>query len=187
MSLLVKCTRGKTGLVGRDPHPLVVETASLLQPGRALDLACGTGRNALWLADRGWTVTALDRSAEAIAALQRIACIDARVADLEKSEYAIEPAAWDLIIVTYYLQRDLFEPAKRGVKPGGALLSIVLLEDPGENPGRYRMKPGELAGYFRDWEILHSYEGLPHDSSPHRVAEIAARRITSPNRDASRD
>ena len=53
-----------------DPHPLLVEAASKLTPGRALDLACGTGRNALWLAQHGWDVTAVDASPTAIETLR---------------------------------------------------------------------------------------------------------------------
>jgi SAM-dependent methyltransferase len=115
-----------------------------MRPGRALDLACGDGRNALWLAQNGWRVTAVDRSSSAIELLrQRTAeCgveIETRVADLEKSEYAIEPGRWDLVVISYYLQRDLFERARRGVVPGGVLLAIVLLGE-----GRFRAEAARL-------------------------------------------
>jgi SAM-dependent methyltransferase len=166
------------------PLPLVIETASEMKPGRALDLACGTGRNALWLAEHGWSVTAVDGSPAAIElvrkravergvnAVERGVNVDAQVADLEKDEYAIEPSHWDLVVISYYLQRDLFEPAKRGVVPGGVLAAIVLLGE-----GRFSVKPGELRGYFSGWEILHDHEGNPGDSPEHRaVAEIVARR-----------
>ena len=161
------------------PTPLLVEIAETIAPGRALDLGCGAGRNALWLAEHGWQVTAVDGSREAIDILSgRNPKIDARVADLEKHEYAIEPDSWDLIAMCYYLQRDLFEPAKRGVVRGGVVLAIVHIPAPGEPLTRFRLNPGELAGYFNDFEILHSHEGVPHDPE-HRqwVAEIAARRI----------
>jgi len=152
------------------PDPLLVETAEHLPPGNALDLACGAGRNALWLAHRGWRVTAVDGAPSAIRILQqRAAHIDARVADLEKGEFRIEPAAWDLIIICRYLQRDLFEPAKLGLRPSGVLLSIVLITAPGEEPSYKRLRPGELAGYFEGWKILHYREAYP-------VAEI----VTSP-------
>jgi len=62
-------------------------------------------------------------------ASERGLTVDARVADLEKREYRIAPQAWDLITICYYLQRDLFEPAKLGVKPGGLLLAIVHVTD----------------------------------------------------------
>jgi SAM-dependent methyltransferase len=155
------------------PVPLLIETVRQLKPGRALDLASGAGRNALWLAEHGWRVTAVDGSAEAIELVrQRGPHIDARTADLEKGEYVIEPARWDLIVISYYLQRDLFEPAKRGVVPGGVLLAIVLLGE-----GRFCAAPGELRGFFSGWEILHDREGSPGDSPQHRtVAEIVARR-----------
>jgi len=153
-----------------DPSPLVIETATKLTPGRALDLACGTGRNALWLAERGWTVTAIDGAPAAIEILQQQAAqrslsLDARVADLEKHEYVIAPFAWDLIVICCYLQRDLLEPAKLGLTAGGVLLQVALV---GEERSYKRLSPGELDSYFEGWEILHRRE----DSS---VSEIVAR------------
>src|SRR5580700_8036835 len=82
------------------PTPLLARTAGDLVPGRALDLACGAGRNALWLASLGWHVTAVDGSNVAIEILSaRNPAIDARVADLEKHQYVIEPDSWDLIVM----------------------------------------------------------------------------------------
>ncbi len=133
-----------------------------LKPGRALDLACGKGQNAMWLAERGWHVTAIDREPAEI----HHANIDFRVADLERHEFAIEPRSWDLIVICRYLQRDLYEPAKAGLVPGGVIVASALL--PGEKPGRFRIQPGELATYFRDFEILFSGEGL--------LAEVVARK-----------
>lgn len=140
-------------------------------PGRALDLACGTGRHALWLASEGWSVTAVDGSAAAIGILREQIgglAIEARIADLERHEYTIAPVAWDLVVISLYLQRDLFEPAKLGVKPGGVLVAITLLAE-GAEPPRYRLLPGELKATFDGWEIL--------DYSEERgQARIAARR-----------
>jgi len=150
------------------PSPLLVETARTLKPGRALDLACGTGRNAIWLAEHGWKVTAVDRSPITIP------MIDTHVADLEKHEFTIAEASWDLIVVCLYLQRDLFEPVKRGIKPGGVALVIVHLIEPRHELSRFSVQPGELAKCFDGWEILHYYEGKSTDH--HRaVAEIVAR------------
>jgi tellurite methyltransferase len=164
------------------PTPLLIETAEKLDPGKALDLACGAGRNALWLAEHGWSVTAVDGAASAICILrgrasERHLKIDAHVADLEKGQYKIAPAAWDLVVICYYLQRDLFAPAKRAVLPGGILIAIVHLTEPGEKPTAHRLRPGELKKYFRGWKILHHYEGRPGDATHKRpVAEIAARK-----------
>lgn len=168
------------------PTPLVVETVTELPPGKApgkaLDLASGAGRNALWLAERGWDVTAVDGAPAAIEILRSRASerglkINAVVADLEKGEFEIEPARWDLILICYYLQRNLFEPAKRGVAPGGILISIVHVNEPGEGDGPFRLRPGQHEKYFEGWEILYRYEGTAKDSAHRRaVAEIVARR-----------
>ena len=164
------------------PTPLVIETASGLRPGRALDLASGTGRNALWLARRGWEVTAVDGAPAGIDILRARArrlglTVNAEAADLQTSEFPIEPKSWDLIAICYYLQRDLFEPAKAGVKPSGTLLAIVHTTEAGEEPTASRLRRGELKRYFGDWEILHHYEGASRDPAHRRpVAEIVARR-----------
>jgi tellurite methyltransferase len=164
------------------PTPLLVETAKRLTPGKALDLACGTGRNALWLAEQGWSVTAVDGSPAAVEmllgrAVERGLTLDTRVADFEKIEYQIEASSWNLIAICYYLQRDLFEPAKQGLAPGGILISIVHITEPGEQPTAHRLRSGELAMYFQGWEILHRREGRPNDTAHQRsVAEIVARK-----------
>ena len=165
-----------------EPTPLLVSTASNLAPGKALDLACGAGRNSLWLAEHGWNVTAIDGASAAIEILQTRAAerslkINAIVADLEKEEFEIEPTRWDLIAMCYCLQRNLFEPAKRGIVPGGLLLCIVHITEAGEDESPFRLRPGELGKYFARWEILHYYEGKADDAAHRRaVAEIAARK-----------
>jgi len=165
-----------------EPAALVVKVASLLTPGCALDLACGSGRNALWLAAQGWDVTAVDGSAVAIemlreSATQRSLTIRTAVADLESHQYAITPGAWDLIVICYYLQRELLEPAKRGLAPGGLLISIAHLTEPGEAPTAHRLNTGELKQFFAGWTVLHYREGQPKDPNHLRpVAEIVARR-----------
>jgi len=170
--------RYRSGDLDFAPTALVVEAVGQAPPGKALDLACGAGRNALWLAERGWTVTAVDGSPVAIdILLKRALNVEAIVADLEKAEYSIDPSSWDLITICYYLQRDLFEPAKRGVKPGGLLIAIVHITEPDEEPTYKRLKPGELETWFDGWEIVHRYEGKPRDPShKYGVSEIVARR-----------
>lgn len=148
------------------PDELVMSTAHHLPPGRALDLACGTGRNALWLASQGWQVTAVDASHVAIEILKaKNVSIDARIADLERCEFAIEPESWELILICRYLQRDLFDPAKAGVVPGGILIATALVSD---EERRFRLRRGELPKFFADWEILHNRE--------ESLAEIVARK-----------
>lgn len=167
------------------PTPLLVETVRHLPPGKAFDLACGAGRNALWLAANGWTVTAVDGSPVAIDLLRREAetrhlSITAQVADLEPGDYSLSESAWNLVIIVFYLQRDLFGPAKAAVAPGGLLLAIVHISEPGEELKYTRLERGQLATYFTDWEVLHYYEGKPNDPRNRRAAaEIVARRPIS--------
>ncbi len=164
------------------PNPLLVETCANLPPGKALDLACGAGRNSIWLAQRSWEVTAVDGASSAIEMLRRRAAelgipVNARVADLESSGFEIGESCWDLIAMCFYLQTSLFEPSKRGVRPGGLVVAIVHIVEPGEEPAAHRLRPGELKGYFEGWEILHYYEGASRDAEHKRpVAEIVARR-----------
>jgi tellurite methyltransferase len=159
-----------------EPSPLLVEAASIRPPGRALDLACGTGRNALWLAQQQWNVTAVDGSPTAIEILRERAAglrIETQIADLENGGFTIEPASYDLIAICYYLQRSLFAPAKQGVVPGGIIIAIALLAEPGKD-NSFRVEPGELLRTFDDWEVLHEREG--GDQWQHNVAEIVARK-----------
>ena len=153
-----------------DPSPLLVEIAGLLPPGRALDLACGTGRHTLHLARIGWQVTAVDVEPDNIRQLRAAAepnlAIDARVADLEKHEFTIEPNAYDLICDFYYLQRDLFPQIREGVRPGGAVAASILLT------GRFALESGELRTLFAGWKILY-YSESP---TPRPTARIIARR-----------
>ena len=151
--------------VFRTPAPLVTRYAADLPRGAALDLACGPGRHALYLAERGWRVTAVDGSPAAIEMLRGgNSKIEARVADLERGEFQIPPDSYDLICCCYYLQRDLFPEIKSGVRAGGMAIVIVHLAD-----------PGELRGYFTDWTVLHYYEGQPGEACHRRpVAELVA-------------
>lgn len=164
------------------PTPLLVQTAGKLTPGTALDVACGTGRNSLWLAERGWQVTAVDGASAAIDILRERASerglgVTTSVADLERGEFRIEPESWDLIAKCYYLQRSLIPDVRSGVRPGGLAVVIVHVVEEGEEITATRAARGELRGFFTGWEILHYFEGRPNDSAHKRpAAEIVARR-----------
>jgi tellurite methyltransferase len=168
------------------PADLLVQFASAQPPGRALDLASGPGRNSLFLAGRGWRVTAVDSSVVAIGILTKQVRalrlpIEARVADLEKGEFKIEPGAYDLICDFYYLERSLFPAIRGGARPGGRVIAAIHMDDPSPgvppmNPS-YLLDPGELRNEFAGWKILHYQEGVPSDSAHHRKsAEIVAER-----------
>jgi SAM-dependent methyltransferase len=114
------------------PNRFLVEEAAGLAPGRALDLACGEGRNALWLAELGWRVTAVDYSNVAIAkasdrAASAEASIDFVCADL--LDYMPEERAYELVVVLYLQlpaeqRRLVLSRAEASVAPGGTFLLI---------------------------------------------------------------
>jgi len=116
--------------VNDEPHPLVTGFASKLVPGRALDVASGAGRHAIWLAERGWQVTAVDNSPTAMQILQqrsrdKAVLIHSIVADLERHEFVIERESYDLIVVCNYLQRDLFPSIRSGTRIGGIVIAVI--------------------------------------------------------------
>lgn len=176
--------RYRRGEHGNDePHPLVVRAASLSAPGRALDVACGTGRHALLLAECGWQVTAVDGSPVALELLQarakeRGVIVDSVVADLERGEFAIESQAYDLIVLTCYLQRNLFPALRAGVKPGGLIVAVIAMldDDPHVKPMNpaFLLAPGELRAQFSDWDVVHEVESKR--AGKRAMAEIIARR-----------
>lgn len=174
----------RSGTRGKEDAPtiLLVETLAQLQPGKALDLACGTGRNALYMAEKGWDMTAIDGSETAIEVVRerstaRALEVRTLVADLTAPGFSISEEEFDLVVIAYYLQRDLFERVKRAVRPGGLVLAIVHTPEAGEGLTPKRAAFGELRGFFTGWEILHDYEGASRDPAHRRpVAEIVARR-----------
>lgn len=157
----------------KPPEPVLVEHAAAVPPGTALDVACGLGRHTVWLADRGWRVTAVDYSSVALNVLRP--CVGSTVqvvqADLEAGEFQIVPAAYDLICDCCFLHRPLFEPMKDGVKPGGLFIGVF------PRRSAFRLEPRELDAYFSGWEILHRFQGYPGgDDTRHWRDEIVARK-----------
>ena len=149
--------RYATGEAGdRPPEPLVVRAVIGRQPGHALDLACGLGRNALYLAAQGWKVTAVDNARVAldILAERAVKGLDVHpvLADLEAGEFDIQPGSWDLIVDCCFLHRPLFPAIRSGVKPGGLFVGVFPMF--GINPA-FLMAPGEGRELFGDWELLH--------------------------------
>ena len=146
------------------PTGEVKRAALLLPPGRALDLACGTGRHAIWLHENGWRVTAVDRNVEAIAQIRaHYPAIDARAIDLELSPFPAREDACDLVICWLYFQRDLYPKIRQSIRPGGIAAVSALLQ------GRFAAKPGELGAWFPGWTILHEAES-------ERTCELIVRR-----------
>lgn len=116
------------------PQGLLVEQVSLLRQaarlpagGLALDVACGFGGNALYLAAQGYTVDAVDVSEVALAAAsaeaQRLGLRDrVRLVQADLGRWRVPPERYDLIVVFFYLDRDLMPRLAGGLRPGGILI-----------------------------------------------------------------
>lgn len=178
---------GRGDYSSAEPSQLLRRAVATLTPGRALDLACGVGRHAIFLAGLGWQVTAVDSSRTGIEMMKQRAAesgvvVDAQIADLEQGEFPIATESYDLICDFYYLQRNLFPRLHAGLKPGGTFVAAIHLisNDPSEetrNPA-FLLAPGELRAEFRGWDITHYHETQMDDDDPgehhYRSAEIIA-------------
>ena len=115
------------------PNRFLVAEVSGLRPGRALDLACGEGRNAVWLAEQGWRVTGVDFSGVALAKARSLAGargVDSEWLQADLVEHEPERGAYDLAIVLYLQvpaaeRRTILLRAAAALAPGGVLLVVA--------------------------------------------------------------
>jgi len=115
-----------------EPAGLLVAETAELQPGRALDLACGAGRNAVWLAERGWRVTAVDFSAVALRMARELAAergVEVEWVHADLRTYEPLRGVFDLVLVLYLhlpaIERRLvLARAAAAVAPGGTFLLL---------------------------------------------------------------
>jgi SAM-dependent methyltransferase len=154
----------------------------LPRTGDALDVACGRGRHAIWLAEQGLRVTGVDRDVDAVAsvtheAAQRRLPLQARVVDLEGGPPFPHPDAFDVIVVVHYLHRPLFPALVAALRPGGVLVYETFTRAQAArgkptNPA-FLLEPGELIELVRPLEVLADREG---DYEGRMVASVIARR-----------
>jgi SAM-dependent methyltransferase len=116
-----------------EPNRFLVAETEGLAPGRALDLACGEGRNAVWLAERGWRATGVDFSEVALDKARALAAergVEADWVHADVTDFRPEPRAFDLALI-FYLQvpaseeRAAVRAAADAVAPGGTLLLVA--------------------------------------------------------------
>jgi tellurite methyltransferase len=152
-------------------------------PGRALDVAGGAGRNALWLAERGWRVKLIDVSDVAVhLADQRARELTAGSMTTEVRDVSARPdfgdEQFELIIVFYFLDRQLCPALIRALKPGGFLLYRTYTVEQrrfgaGPSDARYLLEPEELRNAFGGFEILHYRETVTDKATEELVARKA--------------
>ena len=167
-------------------HSEVLEATESLSPGKALDLGCGQGRNALFLAQHGFEVTAVDQNELALEILQSI--VEQEDLEMTVGLYDINSAnlkqSYDLIVSTVvlmFLQADRIPAIIRNMQdqtnPGGYNLIVCAMDTedyPCQVPFSFTFKEGELADYYKDWELVKYNENPGHlhrrDENGNRIA-----------------
>ena len=158
----------KGALWGAEPNQFLAEIADVMEPGTALDLGCGQGRNSFWLASRGFTVTGLDLSPVAIEQARAVAVefdVDVSFESVDLTTWDPAGRVWDLVVLTYLHLSEKRRPvvhdaAKRAVAPGGRVVVIAHHLDNFENGVGGPPVPEllfteqQLAGDFAELEIL---------------------------------
>ena len=179
--------KGKGFTFGIDPNPFLKKHIRLLPKGKALDLAAGEGRNAVFLAQHGFDVEAVDISEKGLRKAQRLAKemgvnIETILADLDT--YKIEKEKYDLIANFYFLKRSLIPRIKKGLKQGGwVIFETYILEHrdistEGPKDRKYYLKPNELLRLFKDFRILFYREGIFKEGGRRKaVASLIAQKI----------
>lgn len=168
------------------PGILAAQKAAAPHSLRALDLACGAGRNAFYLAESGYQVDAIDVSAEALARARSSDRADAkRIHWIEHDlDHGLPPGLlqYDLAIIIRYLDIELAKAAACQLRAGGVLLCEVhLVTDQvvaGPSGAGFRASAGQLKEAARGLELISYWEGITRDpdDQPVALARLLARR-----------
>jgi SAM-dependent methyltransferase len=155
--------------LGKEPNPFLKQHLHLLPRGKALDMATGEGRNAVFLAQNGFEVDAVDISQKGLKKARKLARekgvkVNALRVDLD--HYQIEKDRYDLIANFYFLKRRLVPKIRKGLRKGGKVIfeTYVLehrtLATGGPKQAKYFLKPNELLRLFKDFRVLFYREGI---------------------------
>jgi SAM-dependent methyltransferase len=165
----LKYEQGLTSLTEPDPFFISAFEAFVDQSfphgGVALDLAGGLGRHALWLATKSWEVSVVDLSDVAMGKLSQAAvALNVRLELLvgDAAEYKFEPGRFDLIVLFYHLDRNLFSKIVSALNPGGVLICKMSLrwESDGRLPvvSTYPLRRDELPSLVPEMHVLYHQE-----------------------------
>jgi SAM-dependent methyltransferase len=162
------------------PNKLLVATLDKLQPGAALDLMCGQGRNVLYEASRGWRATGIDYSAVGIDQARRSASdrkLDVELVDADLDKIDLGVAKYDLVSMLYAgADPKLVAKAETALKPGGTFVFEYFAAGVGAMDGP---KPGELARSFAGYDIAldEQVDGVPDWALAHaKLQRFVARK-----------
>jgi len=171
------------------PSAIIEKYIDIAPKGRALDIACGTGRNSIYLASRGYIVDALDISAVALQELTQhlekitdISKVHTKLVDLD--EYRLEQNQYELIVIVNFLDRGLISTLKEALKKGGIFIIETYMQDEdnekqNSNPD-YLLKSKELLDYFGiGFEVIEYREFWNDNSALHKMKKqsIVVKRV----------
>jgi tellurite methyltransferase len=173
------------GLLAKRPPSELVSGYAGEAPGKhALDLACGGGRHSLFLAEKGFDVDAVDISTVALKALREKADLDRiNIIEADLDTFAPEAGAYDLIVKTNFLDRDLIERSKAALTPGGIMIVETYMADegnekPDSNPDFLLQKEELLSLFDKGFTVLEYKEfwNEPHEKYRMKKQAIAVRK-----------
>jgi SAM-dependent methyltransferase len=178
---------GRAYAYGREPNPFLKKYARFPGRGRALDLACGEGRNAVFLAKRGWEVDAVDISPVGLKKagwLAKEAAVKVNLIRADLDSYPIGKEKYDLFAVFYFWDRRLIPRIKGGLKKGGWVIfetytmETILFGLDGPKEAKYLLKANELLDRFRDFRVLFYREGIFREGGRKKaIASLIAQKI----------
>lgn len=158
------------------PSPWICRYAQLIPSGgQVLDLACGSGRHARWLAANNWKVNAVDHDAQALAGLQQLSNVSTLVADLENDIWPYSGHRFHGIVVSRYLHRPLFPRLIESLHAGGVLIYETFM-DGNERFGRpknpdFLLRSNELLEVFSPHLTVIAYQQGEFHEPDHAVVQ----------------
>jgi len=173
-------------LPGKKANAFLRKHIRSLPKGKALDLACGDGANAVFLAQEGFAVDAVDISPLGLKMARRLARakklkVHFRLADLDS--FSLPRGQYDLITVFYFLSRPLIPRIKKALKPGGRIVfETYTIEQPllgtgGPHKPSYLLRPNELLGLFSGMRVRFYREGFFQvDGQKKAIASLIAQK-----------
>jgi len=179
--------KGEKFVYGKMATLFLRRNIRLLKKGRALEIATGEGRNAVFLAQHGFEVDAIDISEMGLRKAKRLAKevgVKIHLILVDIDSYLIEPGRYDLIANFYFLRRNLIPKIKKGLKKGGRVVfETYLIEQRtlgtgGPKQAKYFLKPNELLRLFKEFRVLLYREGIFKEGGRRKaIASLVAEKI----------
>ncbi len=160
-----------------EPVPFLREHIETLSPGKALCLAAGSGRNAVFLAERGFAVTAVDISRRGLAWCTALAAkrgVEITAVEADLLSWDLGEGRYDLVTDFYYYEPALFPVIGRALKPGGHFVFQTFsvdqaLRPTGPSNKSFMVEPNQLLAAFADWRLRYFEDAIAEEQAVVRL------------------